>query len=437
MKTKKPVAAKRARSTKAHQKLARSRPLHKRVLLHPFSVMVLLCAGVLIIGSTMRSYAADYDVTATVPAELPTAPAVISDPINEQHFSAQPITVSGTCPDWSFVKLYRNGAFSGVAQCSPTQTFQIQTSLAVGANVLDPKVFNATGQEGPTGVQLTVFYDELTVPPSAPPTTEPTALVVDAVETLDYTTGAVSPASLNPTISGWAPPYSDVTVTFHSEVTYCRTQADGNGLWSCTLDNALDIGVHRVEVAAVTPDGKRLVFPAFQIRVIRGMASLKKAPPASPFALTGEYIYTAKRVRESFSFRLGVSGGKSPYNLTVDWGDGSESGLNHPDQSDFTIAHVYTSPGKYVVLVRGIDASKQTALLQLSAIVKGSSEATAGAGWLNNTMSGIRQWLWLVWPVYIAVLLMVLSYWIGEQEAYRQLVSKRRMVHTGRGGRGR
>jgi hypothetical protein len=441
VKTKKSSPAKRARAIRStHKKRAvRARPFHKRVLLHPFSVMVLLCAGVLIIGSTFRGYAADMEVTGIVPAPLPTDPAVITDPVDEQHFSAQPIMVSGTCPEDSFVKLYRNGTFSGVAQCTVDLTFQIETNLSIGANELDPKVFNFTGQEGPAGTPITVYYDELITPPPVTPVSEelPAQLIIETVELYDFTKGEIAPTSINPTITGFAPPYSDVTVTFHSEVSHCRTKADGNGFWSCTLNHMLDIGLHKVDVVAVDQNGKRFVFPTFTIRVIRGMASLKKPAPVNPFAITGEYLYTTKRVNQSFSFSLGVQGGTAPYQLTVDWGDGNETGLMHYDQSTFTIAHTYKKPGQYVVLVRGTDAGKQSALLQLSAVVTGSADPAGGGGWISGTISGVRQWLWLVWPVYIAVLLMVLSYWIGEQEAYQRLVTRRRLVHTGGRGKSR
>src|SRR5882757_8230318 len=79
--TKKPVN-KRKTIPKISKKAAapRARPLHKKILLHPFSVMVLLCVGVILAGSTYHGIAANYDVTATVQAPPATTPAVIAQP---------------------------------------------------------------------------------------------------------------------------------------------------------------------------------------------------------------------------------------------------------------------------------------------------------------------------------------------------------------------
>ena len=429
LKNKKASPAKKARTssvTRKKRSAVRTRPLHKQVLLHPFSVMVLLCVGVLLAGSTFRGFAADYTTTATVPAPLPTVPAAITSHIDEEHVSAEPITVAGTCPSGSFVKLYRNGAFSGVAQCNPDLTFQILTSLAVGANVLDPKVYNFTDQEGPAGTPVTVFYDQITLPPPAPeefPANPPTDLVIDNVETRNYVEGELRLTSITPTITGFAPPYSDITIAFHSEVTYCKTKANGNGYWRCTLNSALDEGVHRVEVVAVTRNGVRLSLPAFYIRVIRGLANIRRPAPEPPFVITGEYLYSTKRVDQTFAFDLGISGGTAPYALTVDWGDGTTTDITQRNQSALTISHVYKRSGNYVVLVRGVDAADQPAVLQLSAVVVAPNElagggATSSSGGLTG---GLRQWVWIVWPVYILVTLMVVSFWIGEQEGYRQL----------------
>src|SRR5690348_11337747 len=61
-----------------HQRIRRAQPVHKRVLLHPASVMCLLVAGVFIAGWTLHAAAASYGVTAKVPAPPLTDGAVIT-----------------------------------------------------------------------------------------------------------------------------------------------------------------------------------------------------------------------------------------------------------------------------------------------------------------------------------------------------------------------
>lgn len=429
MKTKQRRPAKRG----THAKV-RNRPLHKQVLLHPFSVMVLLCVGVLIAGSTLRSFAADYNVTATVPAALPSAPAVITSHSNGQHVNETPIVVSGTCPPATYVMLYRNGVFSGVAQCN-SGSFQITTDMSAGSNVLVSKVFNVTNQEGPAATPVTVVYDYIASPPPSGRSSGavPVTVGVNSIESSKYAQGEVVLVSASPTITGFAPPFSAITVAFHSEVTYCRTKANSVGYWSCTLDAVLDEGLHRVDIVAVTPEGKRLTFPSFYIRVVAGMASLRKPALTNPFIITGAYAHSAKGIRQTFSFDLAVTGGTSPYQLTIDWGDGNVTGMSHPRPSAFTIAHVYQKAGTYTVMVQGVDAKKQAALLQLGAVVKGADSVvdTGSIGPISGILSGIREWLWLVGPVYVFVILMVVSFWIGEQEGYRQLLARKRTPGKG------
>ena len=114
MKRKKSATRKRpAKAAAGRKEVHRSRPLHKRILLHPFSVMVLLCAGVLILGSTFHGAADSYSVTAEVHAAPPTSSALITSLVDQQHLSGRPIAVDGTCPPSTYVKLYRSASFSG------------------------------------------------------------------------------------------------------------------------------------------------------------------------------------------------------------------------------------------------------------------------------------------------------------------------------------
>lgn len=155
------------KSAEKRRKLAKiraSRKIHKRLLLHPSTVFILLCIGVLLVGWTWKANASSpsdslsYDVHARIPAPPLTEPAVITSPANGKHFDSKPIVVTGTCPADSYVKLYRNFVFSGVANCI-TGRFNIETDLFDGANSLDAQDFNITDDAGPAGSAIIVYYD--------------------------------------------------------------------------------------------------------------------------------------------------------------------------------------------------------------------------------------------------------------------------------------
>jgi len=61
----------------------------------------------------------------------------------------RPGHVKGICPARFMVKIYRNDVFSGGILCAMDNTFQLQTDLFVGSNILKARVFNAVGDEGP------------------------------------------------------------------------------------------------------------------------------------------------------------------------------------------------------------------------------------------------------------------------------------------------
>ena len=125
---------------------------------YPFIALLLLMLGVLLMYMTFQVSAADVGVTATSNGPLPPSPAIILNPSTGDHFSAIPITVSGTCPTPYLVKIFRNQVFSGSAQCAPDGTFVIQTDLFEGANELEARIYNYADQEGPTSPSVTVTY---------------------------------------------------------------------------------------------------------------------------------------------------------------------------------------------------------------------------------------------------------------------------------------
>jgi hypothetical protein len=316
---KKTSSLKRAKASKHKSKIRNKRPAHKKVLLNPATVFVLLCVGVLLIMWTWKTQADSYSVQAVVPAVLLTEPAVITSPSDGTKFTKKPITVNGSCPDNSYVKLYRNNVFSGVAFCS-SKKFSIQTDLSVGSNKLLARVFNTTDKEGPTGNAVTVFYN----PPAA---------------------------------------------------------STGN----------------------------------------------------QPLVINSEYLHRGYAPNQDIDWQLSLSGGSQPYAVHIDWGDKNADTLPVKDAGPFSIAHSYHRAGNYVIEVEVTDTSGSKAYLQLTAVVKEQlHQDLVGAGIVsgNSPLRGLRDWLWLIWPSYLVLVLMVVSFWLGEREEYIRFIRSQ-----SRGGR--
>lgn len=305
----------------AKRKIRQARPVHKRILLHPLSILVILCAGVFIAGWTFRTIADTYTVTASVIAPIPPNPATITSPGDQTHFTATPVTVAGVCSPNAYVELYRNGNFSGMASCGVgVTTYQISTDLSLGANTLYTRIFNVTNNEGPRSAQITLFYDLPPTPPPVIPSYTPQSLAVTSQDGTSYRTGAVAVVSSYPTITGLAPPNSKVTIVFHSDTLTCITYANSSGVWSCQLDQPLGDGSHLVSISAVTPSGTVLYFPDHYIRVSPNVAPLNHiGGPLHLFLINSNYQYQVYSYGETTSLGLSLSGGVSPYAFTISW----------------------------------------------------------------------------------------------------------------------
>jgi hypothetical protein len=142
----------------ARKQIRAKRHWSKNLFLHPTSIFTALIIGVLLTGLTVKVIGDTITVSARIPAPPLTTPATIDNPSDGQEFTSSPITVSGTCPDDSYVKLYRNGMFSGVAVCV-NQTYSIQTDLFVGTNTLLVQDYNITDDPGPTTPTINVIYN--------------------------------------------------------------------------------------------------------------------------------------------------------------------------------------------------------------------------------------------------------------------------------------
>lgn len=427
------VKATRTTRSKRVPQTRLARPLHKRILLHPLTVFVLLCVGVLVFGATFHTKAESYNVTATVPAVPPASAAVLTLPWQGQHVSAIPFTAQGRCPDQTYVKLYRNNAFSGAVQCS-SQSFSIQTHLAAGANQIEAKVYSITDQPGPPSAAVTMYLDDITTPAQPTPTSPPTELHVSQVDAQGFQQGGAQRVSTIPTVSGFAPPYATIIVTFHSVVSTCKTQADNEGRWSCTLDHALEPGIHTVEIMATTQNGQQLVFPSFTIQAVPSLASLLRKLNSNPLSIITEYSFVARRVGQHFDCTMRVSGGTGPYFITVDWGDGQTSTLNTSEAGPIAVSHIYQKSKQYVLHTTVRDHAGQTATMQTSAVILsknvGFASVTAGQGWLPQLLTNMRAWLWVVWPTYALTIFMAISFWLGEREEYRRLARTKRARAT-------
>jgi hypothetical protein len=307
------------------------------ILPWPFITFILLSIGVLLIGWTFQAQADDIHVTAKVSAPLPIGPAIITSPGDGAHFKEVPITVSGTCPTDTYIKLYRNNIFSGTTLCTVDGNFSLDTDLFAGANQLQAKVFNLTDDEGPQSPTITVYYDVPQQPTASPaPGTSPT------------TSGATSsPAAVGSTPS--------------------------------------------------------------------------VAGPIPPLTIQTNFDYRGYEVGQTIETTFELKGGKPPYALNIDWGDGTNTVLSQKEQGSVNVSHRYKKAGtgthsSYLVKITGSDSEGRSTYLQLFLVVRPSAFPKIITNTLPAGPSFKSEWLKLIWPAYFVVILMAVSFWLGERE---------------------
>lgn len=325
MKNKKHISNKKVKTI---ARIAAKRPMHRRIALHPISIFFLLSIGVLMLVSSFRALAASTTLSMSIQAPIPASAAVITFPVDQEQFNSSDITIRGSCPNDSFIKLYNNGLFSGAANCIG-EKFELTVSLNTGANQLQPRVFNFTNNEGPASVITTVHYN------------------------LPVQTTAGNPPKNN--------------------------------------------------TPAVPPNLLRII---------------------------SDYRYSVYKNKDAVKIDLALDGGRPPYVLAIDWGDGVITPISREAGSQFFAEHTYAEKQRlytYVVKIAASDSSGNTAFLQLMAVVDGKVSAASGASKPSNISSPpSSDWLKYLWPAYLILLLMVISFYLGEREERRILLNPKK-----------
>lgn len=89
----------------------------------------------------------------------PTQAATIISPANGQSFNTIPVTVTGSCPANSLIKIFSNDIFIGSATCA-NGSYSLQVSLFSGRNDLVARVFDSLDQAGPDSATITINYTD-------------------------------------------------------------------------------------------------------------------------------------------------------------------------------------------------------------------------------------------------------------------------------------
>ncbi len=126
--------------------------------------------------------------------------------------------------------------------------------------------------------------------------------------------------------------------------------------------------------------------------------------------------YRGAQPGEELTWPVELVGGLGPYAVNFDWGDGTSDLITRTAPGPFTLKHTYKKVGGYLgsypLIIRATDTAGHTAYLQLTSIINQSTgNAAAGAAATPSTLNRLM----IIWPLWIVLLLMIVSFWLGER----------------------
>ena len=97
-------------------------------------------------------------LNAVVTAPVPQTAPVITQPTNGQIFrSSDPITVQGSCPANTLIKVFKNNVMGGATLCNKG-AFKLSMDLFIGTNTLIARPYNANDVAGPDSAPVSVKF---------------------------------------------------------------------------------------------------------------------------------------------------------------------------------------------------------------------------------------------------------------------------------------
>ncbi len=148
------------------------------------------------------------------------------------------------------------------------------------------------------------------------------------------------------------------------------------------------------------------------------------APSGQSIVIGTKFRFSGSYIGQPASFDFTISGGQGPYSILVDWGDGTQKNLNVAASGTFTVEHIYDRPGPnqgtYPIKVTAFDSQGASGFLQIIVLIKDPAPAAAGTD-SPEAGGGILNYLW---SIYLVILLMLISFWLGERYELNQLKPK-------------
>ncbi len=144
--------------------------------------------------------------------------------------------------------------------------------------------------------------------------------------------------------------------------------------------------------------------------------------------LTSNYARLGANPGAVLTWPLILAGGRGPYALSVDWGDGNGADLKSVTfPGVINVNHTYTQAGVYSIVAKVTDANGASAYLQLVGVANGK---IAGGLTTSNGGTTVITKTVILWEfMLIAIPLLLAAFWLGRRH---ELYAIRRSIEASR-----
>lgn len=245
--------------------------------------------------------------------------------------------------------------------------------------------------------------------PAKPPTTA--AVIQKPEEGQSFSNSPI-------TVSGTCPTGTVVEI-FKNNIFAGSAVCDANGTFSV----AIDLLIGQNTLIAKVYDALNQAGPPSAERHVTYNGTPLQAAALAPlgFGITDQLVLNTDAVfrgvfpDQELRVPVSIIGGAAPYALNIQWGDATNSVYSRSSNTVFNATHVYKKAGTYQLSIQATDVAGRVAFLSVAVIVNGQPDiaAASAAGTTKNT--SLLTAVLLSWPLYTAMVGMVISFWLGER----------------------